>query len=51
MTELRDYQKTAVKDLFDRFERMLKSSEREICVFKAPTGSGKTIVVADLLKK
>ena len=51
MIELRDYQKTAVKDLFDRFERMLKSSEREICVFKATTGSGKTIVVADLLKK
>ena len=51
MIELRDYQKTAVKELFDRFERMLKSSEQEICVFKAPTGSGKTIVVADLLKK
>ena len=41
----------AQSELFDRFERMLKSSEREVCVFKAPTGSGKTIVVADLLKK
>ena len=30
---------------------MLKSSEREICAFKAPTGSGKVIVVANLLKK
>lgn len=51
MIELRDYQKLAVEELFDRFERMLKSSEQEICSFKSPTGSGKTVVVADLLRK
>ena len=49
--ELRDYQKKAVKELFDEFRIMLKSSERDICVLKAPTGSGKTVAVADLLKK
>ena len=51
MIELRDYQNKAVDELYDRFERMLKSSEKEICIFKAPTGSGKTVVVADLLRK
>ena len=35
--ELKDYQKKAVKELFDEFRIMLKSSERDICVFKAPT--------------
>ena len=49
--ELREYQKKAVKELFDEFRIMLKSSERGICVFKAPTGSGKTVAVADLLRK
>ena len=49
--ELRDYQNDAVDGLFDSFQRMLKSTEDKICVFKAPTGSGKTVVVAELLKK
>ena len=51
MIELRDYQNKAVDELYDRFERMLKSSEQKTCVFKAPTGSGKTVVVAELLRK
>ena len=49
--ELREYQKDALEQLFDRFERMLKSSDQEICIFQAPTGSGKTVVVAELLRK
>ena len=49
--ELKDYQKKAVKELFDEFKIMLKSSESGLCVFQAPTGSGKTVTVADLLKK
>jgi type III restriction enzyme len=49
--ELRDYQEDALRELFEKSERMLKSSEQKTCVFKAPTGSGKTVVVAELLRK
>ena len=49
--ELREYQEDALRELFEKFERMLKSSEQKTCVFKAPTGSGKTVVVAELLRK
>ena len=51
MIELRDYQKQAVDDLYLKFQSMLCSSKNEICIFQAPTGSGKTVVVASLLKK
>jgi len=51
MIQLRDYQTKAVDELFARSERMLNSSEDELCIFKSPTGSGKTIVVAELLRK
>ena len=51
MIQLRDYQTKAVDVLFARSERMLNSSEDELCIFKSPTGSGKTIVVAELLRK
>ena len=49
--ELRGYQEGALRELFEKFGRMLKSSEQKNCVFKAPTGSGKTVVVAELLRK
>ena len=49
--ELREYQEGALRELFGRFERMLKSSDQEVCIFQAPTGSGKTVVVAELLRK
>ena len=49
--ELRRYQEDALQELFEKFGRMLKSSEQKVCVFKAPTGSGKTVVVAELLRK
>jgi len=49
--ELRNYQENALQELFEKSERMLKSSEQKTCVFKAPTGSGKTVVMAELLRK
>ena len=50
MIELRNYQKEAINELRGTIEKLIKSSEREICVFQAPTGSGKTVMVSDLLK-
>jgi type III restriction enzyme len=50
MTELRNYQKDAVKALRDMVEKLLRSSENEVCVFQSPTGSGKTLIVSELLK-
>ena len=49
--ELKDYQNEAVDGLYGNFERMLKSTDDKICVFQAPTGSGKTVIVANLLRK
>ena len=51
MIELKNYQVEAITNLKDTFERLLRSSETEICIFRAPTGSGKTIMVSELLKK
>jgi type III restriction enzyme len=51
MIELRNYQISAVERLMDTFESLLRSSENEICIFQAPTGSGKTIMMAEFLKK
>lgn len=50
MIELRDYQKEAVAILKETVERLLRSSENEICIFQSPTGSGKTLMVSELLK-
>jgi len=51
MIELRNYQKDAVERMKDTVNNLLRSSEREICIFQAPTGSGKTVMVSELLKK
>lgn len=51
MIELRKYQTEAIKNLRDTIEKLLRSSEREICIFQAPTGSGKTVMASELLKK
>src|SRR3989344_5892985 len=51
MIELKGYQKQAVDNLHAKLENSLRSSENEVVVFQAPTGSGKTIMVSALLKE
>lgn len=49
--QLRKYQKDAVDTLLAQTKKLLGKDGERICVFKAPTGSGKTIMVADYFKQ
>lgn len=52
MFELRNYQVEAVKELIEKTNKIIKLQEhRTKLVFKAPTGSGKTIVMAEYLNR
>lgn len=51
MIELKDYQQQAVESLHRKIESSLRSSDNEVVVFQAPTGSGKTLMVSELLKE
>ena len=51
MIDLRDYQKKAIKSLNSKVEKVLMGSENEVVIFQAPTGSGKTLMVSEMLKK
>ena len=51
MIELKDYQKQAVENLHRKIENSLRSSDNEVVIFQAPTGSGKTVMVSELLKE
>ena len=51
MIHLRDYQETAVKNLKDTANKLLSLQGNKTIVFKAPTGSGKTVMVAEFLKR
>jgi len=51
MIELKNYQREAVERLKEKVERALRSPENEIVIFQAPTGSGKTLMVSETLKK
>jgi type III restriction enzyme len=48
---LKDYQEEAVRELVEKTVKLLDYSESKKIVFKAPTGSGKTIMIAEFLKK
>lgn len=51
MIELKDYQKKAMQGLKEKVQRVLSSPEQGIVVFQAPTGSGKTLMVSEMLKQ
>ncbi|MDP1852908.1 MAG: DEAD/DEAH box helicase family protein [Candidatus Omnitrophota bacterium] len=51
MIELRDYQKQAIKSLYGKVEKALMTLENKVVIFQAPTGSGKTLMVSETLKK
>lgn len=47
---LKQYQEESISKLKCAFECCFNSDSKDICVFQAPTGSGKTITCAHLLK-
>jgi type III restriction enzyme len=50
MIQLKDYQRKAVRELKQKMIEMLNlPDERQKLVFKAPTGSGKTVMTSALL--
>lgn len=52
MFELKAFQQKAVSDLLKQTRELLRASgDNKKCVFKAPTGAGKTIMMADLLQR
>lgn len=51
MMQLKNYQLNAVERLLRESYNLLKSDENEVLVLQAPTGSGKTIIIADYLRQ
>ena len=51
MIQLKDYQKKAIEGLKQKVKRVLNSPEQGIVIFQAPTGSGKTLMVSEMLKQ
>lgn len=49
--QLKDYQNAAIKKLLTRSKELLAQSGEKKVIFKAPTGSGKTIMTAEFLKQ
>ncbi|HII16554.1 TPA: DEAD/DEAH box helicase family protein [Candidatus Woesearchaeota archaeon] len=51
MIDLRDYQKKAVESLKAKVQNVLNTPDNEVVIFQAPTGSGKTVMVSEMLKQ
>ena len=49
--QLKTYQEDAIDDLLNKAKRLLNMEDGKKLVFKAPTGSGKTIMMAEFLKQ
>ena len=49
---LKEYQRIAIDDLIYRNKKLLEKNEKgKICVFQAPTGAGKTVIVAKFIEE
>lgn len=49
---LKDYQEKAVSELIAIFKKLLsKEAQKKVCVFQAPTGSGKTLMTAKFIEE
>jgi len=51
MLTLKTYQDKYAEELKEKVNDLLKYDENKVCVFEAPTGSGKTIMMAEFLKR
>ena len=51
MFKLRNYQEKHVSELKQKINEFLNLESKKICIFKSPTGSGKTIMMAELIKR
>jgi len=49
--QLKIYQENAIEELLEKAKRLLGYSGKKKLVFKSPTGSGKTIMIAEFLKQ
>ncbi|MCM8788025.1 MAG: DEAD/DEAH box helicase family protein [Candidatus Omnitrophica bacterium] len=49
--QLKIYQENAIDELLEKVKRLLNLSGSKKLVFKSPTGSGKTIMMAEFLKR
>lgn len=49
--EFKNYQENAIVRLKRQINELLETDENKVCVFKAPTGSGKTLMMAEFLKR
>ena len=48
---LRNFQSIAVKKILNRCEDLFLNGGNKKLIFKSPTGSGKTLMIADFLKQ
>ena len=51
MLELRDYQEEHVDLLRDAIDRLLCLPPPKVCVLRSPTGSGKTVMMAEVIRR
>jgi type III restriction enzyme len=49
--EFKNYQEKAIVKMKQEVNELLEMEENKICIFKAPTGSGKTLMMADFLMR